>query len=355
MKPKATNSDLMIKERGLSDTPIYNPSIIDLIKYSLYALFSFSSSMQLFIWVLKSENKVFPHLLKELLLLPSVYYCCRTIEKNNPDILHLAWGHYPVLVGKLLRIRGAKVKISMFLGAYDLAWDLGVTKSFIREVDGVVTHSLFNKRKIFDRYKIDAELIYRGVNRREIQKYSDLNHRENTTVFAGRLVEGKKPFTAIEIFRILLELNLSEKLIIAGDGPLRKRINEFLEKENLQDKVELVGHISQSQLFSILGSSRYFVLYSKKEGEILPNSLKEAVFLGSYVICNMLDAIEEFLVDEELGIIVDEGSLREDITSKREILGKLNRKNLDEIHKQLYRNFDSEVCMRKYIAYFDLL
>lgn len=64
----------------------------------------------------------------------------------------------------------------------------------------------------------------------------------NNIIYVGRLTSAKKPFFLVKAFHKLLDLDMN--LIIVGDGPERKKIDEYVEVHNLDSRVQLMGHIN---------------------------------------------------------------------------------------------------------------
>jgi glycosyltransferase involved in cell wall biosynthesis len=61
-------------------------------------------------------------------------------------------------------------------------------------------------------------------------------------IYVGRLVAAKKPLFLVKAFHKLLDLHTN--LIIVGDGPERKKIDEYVETHNLESRIQLMGHIN---------------------------------------------------------------------------------------------------------------
>jgi glycosyltransferase involved in cell wall biosynthesis len=61
-------------------------------------------------------------------------------------------------------------------------------------------------------------------------------------IYVGRLVAAKKPLFLVKAFHKLLDLDTN--LIIVGDGPERKKIDEYIETYNLESRIQLMGHIN---------------------------------------------------------------------------------------------------------------
>lgn len=82
--------------------------------------------------------------------------------------------------------------------------------------------------------------------------------------FVGRLDPQKNPFFLIDIFKSINKLNPNSKLLIVGDGYLRKDLEEKVEVFNLQDDVLFLG--TKKNVDEILQASDIFLLPSKFEG-----------------------------------------------------------------------------------------
>ena len=54
--------------------------------------------------------------------------------------------------------------------------------------------------------------------------------------------------------------NPEARLLMAGTGPLRKELEELIERQNLQDKVELLGFVEEERLPLYYAAADLFVL-----------------------------------------------------------------------------------------------
>jgi glycosyltransferase involved in cell wall biosynthesis len=82
---------------------------------------------------------------------------------------------------------------------------------------------------------------------------SKLDMRSNPSVvpnsffWCGRLVESKKPMLAINAFiQCMDQLPKDCYLYIAGDGPLKQKIEEIISSNGLESRIILLGHVSDS-------------------------------------------------------------------------------------------------------------
>ena len=74
------------------------------------------------------------------------------------------------------------------------------------------------------------------------------NHEEkriNNILYVGRLVADKKPFLLLKTFHFVIdELPKTTHLIFIGEGDERQKMEEYINKHQLSNRVFLKGHIS---------------------------------------------------------------------------------------------------------------
>ncbi len=99
-------------------------------------------------------------------------------------------------------------------------------------------------------------------------------------VNVGRLEEQKDQFTLLKAFAILYQLNPQFVLFILGQGSLRQSMQSFIETNNLQQVVYLLGF--DTNPFKWMSNCHVFVLSSINEG--FGNVLVEAMALGKTIV-----------------------------------------------------------------------
>ena len=142
--------------------------------------------------------------------------------------------------------------------------------------DKIVVVSKALKNILIKKYDIHNELIqviYNPINISEIHKLSneplDETHQKifkNSFVFIniGRLTEAKGQWFLIRSFKKVVEKHPNAKLIILGEGELRNKLQELIDKLNLQNNVFLLG--AQKNPYKFLKNSDCFVFSSLWEG-----------------------------------------------------------------------------------------
>lgn len=250
-----------------------------------------------------SKNK--KEILKNILILFRILAIIEKIEKFNPDIVHLFWGHYPSLLIFLLKAKGCDSKISIFVGAYDLESGLGIMEWGVNNADIVFTHAVHNKKMISTFYKGTINVLYRGI------KISNNIESKVTTskvrfISVGRLDYSKRPDLVLKSFSHLIkEVGYQPELIFFGDGEMRNTLEKSVRDFNLSSSVTFYGHLSQKELFNFISSSDFMLFASEQKSERLPNSVKECMNLGCIPIVSKTSGIEELVLNKVNGFIVD--------------------------------------------------
>jgi len=120
---------------------------------------------------------------------------------------------------------------------------------------------------------------------------------------AARLVPEKDHFTLLRAFADVVNQVPEAELQIAGDGPLRARLEGFTKELNLASRVTFLGALPHTAQF--LSQLDIFVLSSLNEG--LPLSLLEAMAAGLPVVATRAGGTEEAAIDGQNAYLADPG------------------------------------------------
>jgi glycosyltransferase involved in cell wall biosynthesis len=134
-----------------------------------------------------------------------------------------------------------------------------------------------------------------------------------TVLFLGRLAEKKGVQILLPAFADLRATHPRARLVIAGDGPWRDRL-ERQARVDLglgDDAVHFAGYVTGDAKRALLGAADIFVLPSVTTGsdaEGLPVSLLEGLASGLLCIATASSGADEVISDGADGFLVDEGS-----------------------------------------------
>ncbi len=123
-----------------------------------------------------------------------------------------------------------------------------------------------------------------------------------TLVTAGRLVPWKGMSALIDVVNTLKEKGRMVQLLIAGDGPLRKELQEKITLANLSDQITLLGKLNKTELAATIRSADLFILNTEYEG--LSHQLLEVMSLGVPIITTDIGGNPELIEDHMSGRLV---------------------------------------------------
>ena len=131
---------------------------------------------------------------------------------------------------------------------------------------------------------VDFRAVQERVSRTE-------SREDMRVIFAGALVESKGIHTVVEA----AERVHGAQFQLVGDGPpdSREALLHHIRDRRLQDRVQVIGPVTNREVLNILRDSDAFVLPTWTEG--FPNSVSEAMAVGLPVVASPVGAIPEMI------------------------------------------------------------
>ena len=160
------------------------------------------------------------------------------------------------------------------------------------------THIIYNpvNEKVF-------ETSYDNDDDNENHKSKIKEERLNRIISVGRLYPQKNQKMMIEAFAQVSERYPDWKLVIYGEGYLRKDLESLVERLKVKDKVLLPGRCET--VIEEVAKSKVFCLSSDYEG--MSNAMIEALCVGTPVISTKVSGADELIFDGENGLLVKIG------------------------------------------------
>ena len=131
-------------------------------------------------------------------------------------------------------------------------------------------------------------------------------------LFVGRLSPEKGLFTLLKAWRKVKNIPLK----LAGDGPLRENLENFLVRNDLGGKVEFLGRRPREEVIQLMHRAR-FLVFPAEVYENFPMSIAEAFATGLPVIASRLGAMVELVDEGRTGLLFEAGN-PEDLAAKVE-------------------------------------
>jgi glycosyltransferase involved in cell wall biosynthesis len=244
-----------------------------------FKLIRLAKSVDIWIFFLDSHALLLPVVTAKLMRKKIIFVLTASLSKSA-----LLTGD--TLANVLVRSEAINYKLSTCIILY--------SKNLIKEWN---LEKYKNKIYIAHRHFLDFENF-------KIRK--NLEERENLVGYIGRLSEVKGVLNFIEAIPEILKERSEIKFLIGGEGQLRDEIENYLDAENLNNKVELTGWIPHDELPDYFDVLKLVVLPSYTEG--LPNIMLEAMACGTPVLASAVGVIPDVIKDEENGFIMENNS-----------------------------------------------
>jgi glycosyltransferase involved in cell wall biosynthesis len=135
-----------------------------------------------------------------------------------------------------------------------------------------------------------VKVIYNGIDFLEFSPKNKIffsTQRPIELIHVGSLNPRKSQHLIIEACKKLKENNIKFHLSLIGEGILRKKLVELIDKYNLQDEVDLLGVVAHKNLPTYMEKADILVFPSITEG--LPNAVLEAMSMKLVLILTNVD------------------------------------------------------------------
>ena len=245
------------------------------------------------------------------------------VSKHKIDVLHV---HYAIphayaayMAKKILNENGYKIPIITTLHGTDITlvgnhpfYKPAVTFSINKsDIVTCVSKSLMEDTREFFKIKRDIKVIPNFI---DIDKYERKHNiceenfisqgNEKIIVHVSNFRPLKRIVDVLKIFE-KVNLEISSKLIMVGDGPDKKKAKDYLRKNNLKNRVIFLG--KTNEVDEILCSSDLFLLPSEKESFGL--AALEAMALKVPVISTNTGGLKELNINGNSGFTSDIGDI----------------------------------------------
>ena len=232
------------------------------------------------------------------------------IQKKKPDflIIHLITS-LPLILLILFRFKTKfilRISGTPKLGFFrKFLWRVALKKIYIITCPTVSSLEYLVKLKIVEEKKI--HLLFDPIL--EVRKSSFYMKKNffipgcgNYFCAAGRLTKQKNFLFLCRVFNLLFKRHSNLKLVIAGEGENKNQILSYINKNKLNDKIYLVGHIEN--IYSFFYNSRGFILPSLWEDPGFV--LIEAAFCRTPIISsNFNNRSNKIIVDNHNGFVFE--------------------------------------------------
>ena len=269
----------------------YRPHLHKITSLATFALFLFTQGWRFHIWHIHQygSHAVLAVVLGRLIHRPVVLKLTSTgaqgIQRAGSS---LSMAHVANFV---LRQVDAVVALSREMEAEAITF--GIPSSRVHALGNGVDMHTFTCRKEVERAALRREFNINAVG---------------IVLFVGRLSAEKNPDGLLVAWKQAFpHFPAGWKLVLVGDGPMRKQLTAFVEAEGLSTSVVFAGF--QNNVEAWMAIADIYVLPSHREG--LSNTLLEAMACAIAVVSTRISGSVETLEEPGAGVVVDVGHMEQ--------------------------------------------
>ena len=169
-----------------------------------------------------------------------------------------------------------------------------VHKFHLKKFDTVIAISK-SMKDILEGYHL-KKLIFIGnfINEKSFEKFRSLNFfqdEKKNFLFIGRFVQLKNIQEIIFVSKELSKKYKNFRVIIVGDGPIKNKLSNLINKYNLGEIIKIEPYSTNIQNY--INSSDYLIMPSVSEG--VSRAVLESLFLGMPCIIRNVDSASELI------------------------------------------------------------
>jgi glycosyltransferase involved in cell wall biosynthesis len=181
----------------------------------------------------------------------------------------------------------------------------------LNRADAITAMNDSTKRCLEKKYSVPVSLVPNGCNVPELSflpptdpKFTAFAGERVVVACSGSFRTRKRLPLLLMAFRQLIELQTDVTLLILGGGRgYEQAMSDLVTELGLGSNVWFAGQISQAGVLSYLRLSDIFCMVSTLEG--MPVALIEAMAMGLPVVGTRIPGIEEIVIDEQTGLLVE--------------------------------------------------
>ena len=149
---------------------------------------------------------------------------------------------------------------------------------------------------------IDAGKFY-TIDKIKAKQKLRLNNNDSLVLSVGALIPRKGHHITIEAVSLLKAKYPNLKLLIAGKGPMKEKLNNLAEELGVSNRVVFLGQIPNDELIYWYNPSDLFCLSSSREG--WANVLTEAIACGIPAVATNVFGAPEIITQGKNGFLVN--------------------------------------------------
>jgi glycosyltransferase involved in cell wall biosynthesis len=239
----------------------------------------------------------------------------KVIGDEKPDIINI---HTPVpglgdiasFVGRnipqVVTYHTGSMKKGNHLDLFISPYERLVLPLMLRRAQAIICSSDFVRSDFLKRYEGKSETVTPGVNAEFFVPTEEKEAGNRTMIFVAKLESGqeyKGLKELLDALAILKELIPDMRLIVAGDGDMRKEYESYAEDIGVKDMTDFRGNLDRKRLRAAYQEARVFALPTSNDSQ--PLVILEAMSSGLPIVSTRIGGIPAMVEDGGEGLLVE--------------------------------------------------
>ncbi len=195
-------------------------------------------------------------------------------------------------------------------------------------------------------------IIPNGCKTDVFKPRNELKSHKFKIIFVGRLVDQKDPFVFLKAINLLKNKEIDFFVHILGNGPLREKMQAYVEKNQLNKKVYFKGWVTKDKMIEEYQSANLQVISSKDEAMSI--AALESLSCGLYVISTPVSGNSELIKKGINGDFIDFGN-PEQLAKKIEFFYHEKFKNNYRVDSKFLAEFRTKYNWERIVEQYEKL
>jgi glycosyltransferase involved in cell wall biosynthesis len=287
-------------------------------------------------------------------VIKSFFRGLKVIRKFQPDLIH---AHFAVPAGVSAFLLSKATGVPYILTAHGgdvpggapektahwFRFILPFSKLVWSNAAAIAAVSEQTRDLALEHYQAEIRVIYNGINTQEMKPQELGVHTPPSILFIGRFSPEKN---ATAVPRILAELkHLPWHCAMLGDGTEMNQVRNLIDKNNLTDRIQLIGWVDSDSVKEHLAKSDVLLMPSLREG--MPMAALQALSMGLALLLPDKGSCPDLIGNN--GFLIEPGNLQaytdslEKLLTDKDLLAKFKINS-----RQLSEKFDIHLTVDAY-------
>lgn len=208
------------------------------------------------------------------------------------------------------------------------------------------------KQSIISYYNLPEDkipCIYNGIDTNKFKciiPYEQRKSESLTFIATGRMEPQKNYELMLRAFAEVHQTYPNTKLVVLGDGYLRKELENEIDRLNISEAVVLKGRVSNVE--EELNKAHIYLMSSNWEG--LPLSLMEAMSCGLPVIATKAGGVLDIVREHENGYLINLNDKESFVKAMIELIQQPElRKRYSTASLRESKTYDIKICAKRHL------